>query len=123
MMDRPAGWPTVTPRIVAMGAREFVAFLVRVFGATGQFEESRPSVVWLGDSPVLVSEAGVRRPTSAFLYVYVADVDATFQHAVEEGARVIEAPLDTPYGDRRCMVEDPWGNAWASGQVRGVTRI
>ena len=65
----------------------------------------------------------VRRPTSAFLYVYVADVDATFQHAVEEGARVIEAPLDTPYGDRRCIVEDPGGNTWASGQVRGVTRI
>jgi len=24
------------------------------------------------------------------------------------------ANIDTPYGDRRCMVEDPWGN---TGQI------
>jgi uncharacterized glyoxalase superfamily protein PhnB len=24
----------------------------------------------------------------------------------------LEEPTETPYGDRRAMVEDPWGNTW-----------
>jgi uncharacterized glyoxalase superfamily protein PhnB len=48
----------------------------------------------------------------AFFYVYVSDTDATHQHAVDAGALTLEAPFDTPYGDRRCMVEDEWGNTW-----------
>jgi PhnB protein len=47
---------------------------------------------------------------TAFLYVYVDDADATFRTAVAAGARAIEVPTDTPYGDRRGMVEDSWGN-------------
>ncbi len=28
------------------------------------------------------------------------------------GAVTLEAPLDTPYGDRRAMVRDPFGNVY-----------
>ncbi|SUA46274.1 Uncharacterised protein [Nocardia africana] len=28
------------------------------------------------------------------------------------GAVAVEAPLDTPYGDRRAMVRDPFGNVY-----------
>jgi PhnB protein len=51
-----------------------------------------------------------REPFPAFLYVYVDDADDTFQRAVDAGAQVLEEPLDTPYGDRRAMVRDPFGN-------------
>jgi hypothetical protein len=44
----------------------------------------------------------------AFLCVYVNDSDATFRRAIEAGARSIEEPFNTPYGDRRCMGEDEW---------------
>jgi uncharacterized glyoxalase superfamily protein PhnB len=108
----PEGWHSVAPRIVAHGARELVAFLHEVFGASGGYESERPTVVRIGDSPVMVSEAGARAPAPAFLYVYVADVDAVFRRAVDAGAMVLEPPLDTPYGDRRCMLEDRWGNTW-----------
>jgi uncharacterized glyoxalase superfamily protein PhnB len=30
----------------------------------------------------------------------------------DAGARSLEEPFDTPYGDRRCMIEDKWGNTW-----------
>jgi len=60
----------------------------------------------------MISDAGVRSPTAAFLYVYVSDTDATYRRAIEAGARSLEPPFDTPYGDRRCMVEDHWGNNW-----------
>jgi uncharacterized glyoxalase superfamily protein PhnB len=42
--------------------------------------------------------------------VYVDDADDTFQRAVDAGAQVLEEPLDTPYGDRRAIVRDPFGN-------------
>jgi PhnB protein len=108
----PHGWSTVTPRIVVRGARQLVDFLVGVFNASGEFQEDRPSVVWLDESPIMVSEAGIRAPMPAFLYAYVADTDGTYRRAVEAGARVVEEPFDTPYGDRRCMIEDAWGNTW-----------
>ncbi|HEV8690480.1 MAG TPA: VOC family protein [Ideonella sp.] len=114
----PPGWPCVVPRIVVRGTREFVGFVRRVFGATGEYLETRPSELWISGSLVMVSEEGVRPPTPAFLYVYVADADAVFARAVEAGARVIETPQDTPYGDRRAMVEDAWGNTWQVATYR-----
>jgi uncharacterized glyoxalase superfamily protein PhnB len=60
----------------------------------------------------MISAAGARAPSPAFLYVYVADLQATYQRALERQARVIEAPILTPYGDYRCMLEDAWGNTW-----------
>ncbi len=61
---------------------------------------------------ILISDAGARHPMTAFLYVYVDDTDATYRAALRAGARSIEEPFDTPYGDRRCMIEDRWGNSW-----------
>ena len=53
-----------------------------------------------------------RDPFPAFLYVYVGAVDETYVRAVEAGAESIETPRDTPYGDRRAMVRDPFGNLY-----------
>jgi uncharacterized glyoxalase superfamily protein PhnB len=108
----PAGWSTITPRLVARDAAGLVKFLKRVFDATGDFLEAAPSVLRIGDSQLMISEAGARAPMTAFLHVYVADADAAHRRAVAAGARTIEEPFDTPYGDRRCMVEDRWGNTW-----------
>ena len=108
----PEGWHCITPRIVAQDASGLVAFICDVLGAEGRFEPAAPSILTIGDSKVMVSEAGERRPFGAFLYVYVRDADAVHRRAVERGAMSLEAPFVTPYGDRRCMFEDPWGNTW-----------
>jgi PhnB protein len=109
---KPAGWPTVTPRIIVHGAAELVEFIKRVFGATGQYHAHAPAELRFGDSIIMVSDADVRESMTACLYVYVRSADATYQRAIEAGARSIESPLNTPYGDRRGMVKDPWGNTW-----------
>jgi uncharacterized glyoxalase superfamily protein PhnB len=114
----PEGWRTITPRIVVDDPKEFVEFLKRVFDAEGDYLENRPSVIKIGDSRIMISEVGARNTTTAFLYVYVLDADATYQRAVEAGARVLEPPIDTPYGDRRAMVEDHWGNTWQIATYR-----
>ncbi len=115
----PEGWHTVTPRIVVHDAVRLVEFLRQVFGATGDYRPDRPSVITIGDSIVMVSDAGIRNPTPAFLYVYVDDPDTTYRRALEAGARSLEEPSDTPYGDRRGMVLDEWGNTWQIAAHRG----
>jgi uncharacterized glyoxalase superfamily protein PhnB len=66
----------------------------------------------IGDSLVMVTSAGERELFPAFLYIYVDDADAAFHRAIAAGATSIESPIDTPYGDRRAMVGDPFGNVF-----------
>jgi len=108
----PPGWPTVIPRIVADHAEGLVVFLREVFGATGAYSPHRPAEMKIGSSIILISDTGERPPVAAFLYVYVKDADETYRRALAAGATVIEEPSDQPYGDRRAMVEDRWGNIW-----------
>ena len=56
----PEGWRTLTPRIVVRDAEKLVEFLRQVFGATGDYRPDRPSVVKIGDSMIMVSDAGIR---------------------------------------------------------------
>jgi len=116
----PKGWHTVTPRITVDDAKGLVEFLTKVFDATGEYRESAPSVIKIGDSHVMISGAEARGQMTAFLYVYVRDTDQTYRRAVDAGARTIEAPLDTPYGDRRCMIQDRWGNTWQIARYKGA---
>jgi PhnB protein len=108
----PEGWPTVTPRIFARDAKRLVAFIRKVFGATGTYRQDRPTELRIGGSILMINDTSARGPAPAFLYVYVPNVDAAYRRAVAAGARPIEEPGDLPYGDRRGMVEDRWGNTW-----------
>src|SRR5262245_55742629 len=69
------GWHTVTPRIVAQDADGLIQFLRRTFNASGDVQRDRPSEIEIGDSVIMISDAGLRESMPAFLYVYVVDVD------------------------------------------------
>ena len=109
---QPAGWHTVTPRLIVDGAEKLVEFVKNVFGATGQYHAHAPAELRIGDSIIMISGAGARDSMTACLYVYVENADITWQRAIDAGAESMESPLNTPYGDRRGMVKDPWGNTW-----------
>jgi uncharacterized glyoxalase superfamily protein PhnB len=102
----------VTPRIVVRDPEKLVVFLRDVFGASGDVHADRPAEMRIGDSVLMVSGDEHRPPMTAFLYVYVDDVDATYQRALAAGAAALEEPADMPYGDRRGMVRDQWGSTW-----------
>lgn len=104
------GYPSITPRVVVDDVAAQVGFLRQVFDGTGDVEPGRPAEVRIGDSVIMISSTAERDLFPAFLHVYVDDADETFRRAIAAGARVIEEPRDTPYGDRRAMVRDPFGN-------------
>ena len=108
--EPPPGYHCVTPRMVVSDVAAAVGFLQAVFDATGELQPGRPAEMRIGDSLVMVSQAGERERFPAFLYVYVDDADLTYARAISAGAGTIEEPLDTPYGDHRAMVRDPWDN-------------
>jgi PhnB protein len=111
-VERPPGFHSVTPRMVVSDAAGAVEFLRATFDAVGEVEVGRPAEVRIGDSLVMVTPADERELFPAFVYVYVDDADLVYRRALDAGAVSLEAPLDTPYGDRRAMVRDPFGNVF-----------
>lgn len=113
MVGKPAGWHSVTPRIITKDVRGLVQFLTAAFDARGEALAGRPSEVTIGDSVVMISDGGgLRDEMPAFLYVYVESVDDTYRKAVAAGAETIDVPESTPWGDRRATVRDAWNNIW-----------
>lgn len=100
-------------------AGRFIDFLGRAFGAQ-QLErhdsssgEVQHAKIRIGDSVVEVGEArGWWQPMPTMLYVYVQDVDESYERALRAGAKSLQAPADQNYGDRNGGVSDEWGNYW-----------
>jgi uncharacterized glyoxalase superfamily protein PhnB len=114
----PPGWHTLTTRIFTDDVEGLIAFVKRAFGATGEVVPGRPCELAIGDAWLMVSDTQARGAFPAFLYVYVDDADAVYRRALEGRATPLEPPQDMPYGDRRAMVEDPWGNVWQIATYR-----
>jgi uncharacterized glyoxalase superfamily protein PhnB len=98
--------------MVVSDVRGAVSFLQSVFGAIGELTPDRPAEMQIGDSLVMVSQAGERELFPALLYVYVPDADVAHANALAAGAVAIESPQETPWGDRRGIVQDPYGNVY-----------
>jgi len=76
----------------------------------------------IGDSLVMLSDPfpqSTTRPpkelggTSASVFMYVEDVDATVEQAVGAGAKVTMEVADQFWGDRFGTVSDPFGHLWS----------
>lgn len=98
--------------MVVSDAAGAVEFMRTAFGAKGSAVANRPAEMRIGDSMVMVSQAGEREIFPAFLYIYVDDADGVYRQALAAGADSVEEPWDTPYGDRRAMVRDIFGSLY-----------
>ena len=104
---------TVVPRLFTKDVDGLVGFLKSAFGARGRLRLDRPTELVIGDCVIMIADGGgVRKPTSSAFYIYVPDVDKAWARAVKAGAKSFSAPEDTPWGDRRAIVNDAWGNHW-----------
>lgn len=116
----PTGLPAVIPQLVVQDAHALIAFATRAFGA--QLAHTMPGpdgkgvmhgMFTIGGAPIFLSDAGgFAQPTAANLMIYLPDVDAAFQRAVEAGGKPLSPPADMFWGDRWSMLSDPFGNVW-----------
>lgn len=115
----PKGYHTVTPYLIVDDVDRQIEFLKAVFGAE-QIEyatdkEGQPmhAEVRIGDSVVMMGQAsGEHKPMPCMLYVYVDEVDATYEQALNAGGTSLQEPADQFYGDRSAGVKGPCGNSW-----------
>ena len=113
------GFTTITPYVRVKNAG-LIEFIARTFGAEETFS-ARGSAggvhreVRIGDSMIMIGEGGAEdvmpaRPVA--FHVYVEDVDAAFQRALEAGGVSLGTPAERPYGERAGFIRDPFGNHW-----------
>lgn len=119
MSYKPDGYNSLSPYLVVDDPDAVMAFLERVLGAKRlrRFEDDEGGVVHaeirVDDTVVMIGGASEEWPAMRYnLHVYVPDVDATFQAALDAGAEAIQAPEQKDDPDRRCGVRGPGGNAW-----------
>ena len=124
----PDGYHTVTPSLTVRGGARAIDFYKQAFGAQERLRVHGPdgvsimhaelqigdSIVMLGDEyPDMGCVAPVSRGgATGSLFLYVPDVDAAFQRAVNAGAKVVMPVTDMFWGDRFGQVEDPSGHRW-----------
>lgn len=116
----PEGYHTVTPYITVRNAEKVIDFLKRGLNAQTVHEPLKTpdgkimhAEVKIGDSIVMLAEeCDMMKATPTTLYVYVPDVDRSFEQAQKAGGEVVMKPADMFYGDRSGGVKDPSGNSW-----------
>lgn len=115
----PDAYHAVTPILIVRGASKLIEFLKRAFGAEEVRRFTLPdgsishAEVRIADSMVMMADAGGEfGPMPARIQLYVRDIDATFERALEAGATSLREPADQFYGDRSGGVKDEFGNQW-----------
>ena len=96
------------------------AFGFRTFGPTMRRDgKLTHAAMKRGDDVVMMGHPGpkYRNPrrlghVTQSLYLMTKGVDRQFARAKKAGAKVLEEPSNTEYGDRRFGVEDPEGHQW-----------
>ncbi|MEM6680020.1 MAG: VOC family protein [Pseudomonadota bacterium] len=118
MAGRP-GYRSVSAYLINPQATAIRAFAESVFGAkpaqppTMDGDRLAHIALEIGDSVILLGAPHDGKAVeTAFLHVYVADCDATYEKALAAGATGVMPPAPQPHGDRAAMVRDPGGNAW-----------
>jgi PhnB protein len=124
----PDGFHSVTPYLTVKGAAQALDFYKRAFGAKERFRMPGPDGKTLGHAEIAIGDSILMlsdefpgctnhspqslNGTPVLLVLYVKDVDAAFEQAVNAGAKVKQPVENKFYGERAGNVEDPFGHQW-----------
>lgn len=100
-------------------------FYQRAFDLPLDFEDDNSAVFRFGETlinllqvsaaPELIEPATVAAPAAGSrfqLTLRVDDVDAICRQLVERGVRLLNGPVDRPWGPRTASFQDPAGHIW-----------
>lgn len=126
----PEGHEAAIPSLALADAPKMIEFYKRAFGATELTRLAGPDgrighaeikigkgIVMLADEHLEIGflspkTLGAARPPVS-IHLYVEDVDALFQRAIQAGATSMKEPADQFYGDRNAQLQDPSGHVWS----------
>jgi PhnB protein len=124
----PEEYNTLTPMLTVQNAAEVIEFYKKAFGAVERYRMPSPdgkgiahAELKIGNSIFMLGEempgGDCQSPASmggtpVSLYVYVENVDAAFEMAVNAGGKVKMPVQDMFWGDRIGSVIDPSGYIW-----------
>ena len=124
----PEGYHSLQIYLAVEDAAKAIDFYKEAFGAEETVRMPGPdgkvahAELQIGDSKLMLSDpfphSNVRPPSerggaTASIFMYVDDVDATFEQAQRAGATVVSELEDMFWGDRFGTVADPFGHVWA----------
>ena len=123
MLGNPTrpGFHTVTPYLIVRDLQPMIGFLQAAFGATLHYQATGAAggthtEMRIGDSMIMLSggEHGqVREPMPTMIFLYLEDVDGTYQAALNAGATSLMEPTDGAFGEPRgAGISDSSGNQW-----------
>lgn len=136
----PDGYDSLIPSLIVSDGARAIEFYKNVFGATEMMRMNYPqsqkiahaelkirdNVLMLGDE---CPQMGARAPQlnatnlpSTSVFLYVSDVDGTYEKALAQGGRSVMPPTDMFWGDRYGKFIDPFGHQWGvATKVREVS--
>ena len=117
-LNIPEGYQVIMPYLIIPNAGGFLDITQKVFVATEKRKTMRDELliahgeIMIGGSTIMFADSTEQfAPQPAGMFIYVADADATYQKALDNGATAVMPPSDQPYG-RTCGVTDPHRNTW-----------
>jgi len=122
----PQGFHSLTPGLTCKDAAKAIEVYKKAFGATERSRFAGPdgkimhaelqigdSMIFLADEFPGMSAAPTQgAPPSQAVYMYVPNVDATYDQAVAAGCQGAMPVSDMFWGDRFGKVIDPFGHHW-----------
>jgi PhnB protein len=123
----PEGYHSLTVYLSVTGASQAIDFYRKAFDAVEEFRLDAPdgkvghAELRIGDTRLMISEPCSEGPMGSLeagskppfgLHLYVENVDARFQQAIDAGAEVVRPVSDQFYGDRTGTLKDPFGHLW-----------
>jgi PhnB protein len=123
----PEGASAVIPRLYCRDVEAEIEFCCEALGAVegvrrpGQDGRAAHAMLRFGAAMLMLEAEWPAVPSRApnpdgsspvVIYLYVEDVDATVERAVERGAKLV-VPVETHFwGDRIGWIQDPAGHMW-----------
>ena len=135
----PDGYHSITPMLIVKDGLKAIEYYKKVFGAIDKGTMMMPdnkfvahAELMIGDSKIMLSDEfpGMKSlsPTTiggtpVSLYLYIEDVDKTFNLAVAEGGKSLFPVQDRFYGDRHGTIQDPFGHIWSiATHIKDLTK-
>lgn len=113
----PVGYHSINPYVMVSSMNDYFSFLNIVFGAciNKRVENTDENYleVKIGDTILMIQElSGHSKSERVSLWIYLKDVNRTYDIAIKNGSTSVESPTTKFKTDTVAKIVDPFGVTW-----------